>query len=664
MHFSVLALGRPRKKSRLLELHLFIQPSTTRQRQRQTNQSMSRKLVPTPLKAGPTHTGAYPPANGAFFPRFGGFQPPVMELIGTGHIGVQPMDRILMSLKSGIESEVEYALNTLTYISCTEPGLINFDRNEFLGRELIHHFLKPYQLILDEKSSGKLTSKQLTLSLEALITLRNAVQDIDNQQWLSQVKYLKKHLVEILKLFVGWFYTNTLSQNYHIASFNNLWKESFIYLLDLLDPLTCYYVDNNKQDPLFNQLLHISSNIKDKYVFITSLKCLGHLLFLSGTAKTNDDVSGDSEIKTAPHNCIDNIKEEHLETYISMLYINDDELTYAILTFLKQYLFSEALHPSFPNSIKDSQLLRLKKVVQISSSRLNLHTLMKQLPLLIVSNLSLLDSEKVSNVPRVNLSKRSAYSGVPKSLPALPKELHDIIIRFPEPLRATTWLRCCYEPTKASYKATDESSSPNEVSPGEVTQISLWKAYESQFEAVWKNNGTPPPEADWPSLLPAVDFIKNVNSAFPESEAMVVNLPSKKKFVIKGIQPRQFAVPIDVGNYEALKKSDNGNDSEENEELPVGHIDSEKFDESLTRINSEILSTTNNLRKFDHYVINFLSYDILDYIISELLDSDTDGEYKNIFRHYNKDWLPQLIFANPGLVENSYVNSKWLLYLL
>lgn len=631
---------------------------------------MSKKLVPTPLKVEPINGGAFNPTiNGGSFSRFGGFQPPVMELIGTGHLGVQPMDRILMSLKSAIESEVEYSLNTLTYISCTEPSLINFDKNEFLGRELIHYFLKPYQLILDDKSSSKLTAKQLTLSLEALITLRNSVQDIDNQQWLSQVKHLKKHLVEILKLFVGWFYTNTLTQSYHIASFNNLWKESFIYLLDLLDPLTCYYVDNNKQDPLFNQLLHISSNIKDKYVFITSLKCLGHLLFLSDTIKTTaDETTGDSEVKPVPHNCIDNIKEEHLETYISMLYINDEELTYAILTFLKLYLTSEALHPSFPHSVKDSQLLRLKKLVQISSSRLNLHTLMKQLPLLIVSNLPLLNTDKISSVPKINLSKRSDYSGVPKSLPALPKELHDIIIRFPEPLRATTWLRCCYEPYKASSKNTDDASTPTEVSPGEVTQISLWKAYESQFEAVWKNNeGTPPPETEWPSLLPAVDFIKNVNSAFPDSEAMVVNLPSKKKFVIKGIQPRQFAVSIDVGNYDALKRSNKSSsydDSEEKEDLPLGHIDTEKFDHSLSSINNEILSTTAHLRRSDHYVINFLSYDILDYIISELLDSDTDGEYKNIFRHYNKDWLPQLIYANPGLVENSYVNSKWLVYLL
>lgn len=62
-------------------------------------------------------------------------------------------------------------------------------------------------------------------------------------------------------------------------------------------------------------------------------------------------------------------------------------------------------------------------------------------------------------------------------------------------------------------------------------------------------------------LLPAVDFIKNVSNAFPNSSAMVLNLPSgQRKFIIKGIEPRFQSVDISTGEYEAfnqIEKSQN-----------------------------------------------------------------------------------------------------------
>lgn len=573
------------------------------------------------------------------------------ESIGAGHLGAPPLERIVMSFRSGIESEVEYALASLSHLSSTEPALIRFDRLELLGKELIHYFYRPYMFLLDGQES-KVTSALIRTSLEALLTLRNAAQDIDNQQWLSQVKSLRKHMVDVLKLFVGWFYTGSIKQSYKISLLNELWREALLYLLDLIDPLTCYYVDNSKQDPLFTQLLHVASRVEDKHHFVAAVKGLTHLLFTSGHAAAEDE--------KIPQNCIDVVKEEHLEIFVNTLFVNDNEVSLAVLGFIKQYLTSDAVHPNHQDSVKNSQLVRLKKLVQ-SSGGLNLHTLMKQLPQLIVLNLPLLDATKVEKVPEGTLTKRSAYSGIPSDLPSLPKKLYDVILRFPEPLRATTWLRCCYEPF--AYTPVPGLDASTETAPGEVTQISLWKAYELQFEAVWKNESA---KSKYPNLLPAVDFIKNVNSAFPDSEAMVINLPTKKKFVIKGIQPRQFAVSIDVGNYDALKKRKatvpyTPNDT--NEAKPAGHVDTHSFVHNLNLINDEILAGTAGLTKSDANIINLLSLDILDIIITELLDSDIDGEYKNIFRHYNRSWLPQLIHANPGLV-GTYVSSKWLVYLL
>jgi chromatin structure-remodeling complex subunit RSC9 len=46
-----------------------------------------------------------------------------------------------------------------------------------------------------------------------------------------------------------------------------------------------------------------------------------------------------------------------------------------------------------------------------------------------------------------------------------------------------------------------------------------------------------------------VDFIKNVTSAFRSSAAMVVHPPnSQKRFIIKGIRPREYPVPPSVLN--------------------------------------------------------------------------------------------------------------------
>ena len=61
----------------------------------------------------------------------------------------------------------------------------------------------------------------------------------------------------------------------------------------------------------------------------------------------------------------------------------------AVLDFLKMYLFSEALHEKYSSSIKDSQRHRLRKLLQLNTSKATFNTLMKQLPLLLVSDLPL-----------------------------------------------------------------------------------------------------------------------------------------------------------------------------------------------------------------------------------------------------------------------------------
>lgn len=592
--------------------------------------------------------------------------------IGYNHRGAEDVDRIKMSLKSGIDSEIRWALSTLTRVSL-HPSFV-LENQEFVGHELIKYFLKPYQLIV-EKKAKKVTQAILVLSLDALLTLRNLVQDLANQQWLSQIKNFKKNITEALRFLTNWFFHNN-GHYYQLQQFDNQFKEALGYLVDLIEPLSCYYIDNTKNDSLFQILLNTSILTTDKSLFVNIVRCLSHLLIIrdkSLQVEEEVDVAGNAEddtkeLERTPNNCIDSIKDSHLEIFVNQLLISDNELNAAVLEFLKLYLTSEALHPEYPNSVKDSQLFRLQYLLQVNTTRATFNTIIKQLPLLIVSNLPLNEPSNIKPITQLNLTKRSLYSGVPTTLPELSEELYSIIVRFPEPLRATTWLRCCYEPY-FPHQTTDEENA--EVIPGEVTQISLWKAYEKQFQEIWEPSDSS--ASLYKSLLPAVDFIKNVSHAFPNSEAMVVNLDAvagetpKKKFIIKGIQPRQFAVNIDVGNYEAVKPSPVSSiNPGENYKLPIGHIDKEKFDHSLNRLSEGILAEGSRISKDLDFLnpINTTSFELLDYIINEVLETRENSPEENIFRLYNSHWLPDLVYTNPSLVESGLINSKWLKYLI
>ncbi|KAG2731552.1 hypothetical protein G9P44_005139 [Scheffersomyces stipitis] len=413
-----------------------------------------------------------------------------------------------MSLKSGIDSEIKWALSTLTRVSLHPT--FSLEAIPYFGHELIKYFIKPYQLIL-EKKPHKVSDEIMAMSLDSLLTLRNSAQDLPNQQWLAQVKPLKKSLVEVSKFLFNWFYHDDF-------------KEALTYLVDLLEPLSCYYIDNSKHDPLFNTLLSAAVLTRDKTQLISLLKCLSHF-----------EESREDERKMI--NCIDAITESQLEHIVNQLLINDGRLNYAVLEFLKSYLFSEATTAESPNSIRDSQSRRLQRLLQLNSSKSGFNTLVKQLPLF----------------DRFQLAVKRSY-------------------------KPTTWLRCCYEPyAHNNLISTAGTDATTDVIPGE-----------------------------------------NVSHAFPNSEAMVVNLDSVE---------------------------------EENYKLPIGHIDMEKFAHTINRVSEEILSEGSRVSRSSEAVnsINLSSYDLLDYIINEIVQQSLASD---------------LVYTNPSLLENGLINSSWLKYLI
>ncbi|EGV61811.1 Chromatin structure-remodeling complex protein rsc9 [Yamadazyma tenuis] len=584
-----------------------------------------------------------------------------MNLIGNGHMGATLMDRIVMSLKSNVASEVEWALASTYQQSFVAPDTIDFEKNEYLGKQLIKYFMVPFRLIQDGKAD-EISNSTVNLSLDALLSIRNSIQDITNQQWLSQIYEFKQDLADVLKLLVEWIYKD--GPGFSLGRYKDQFVEYLFHTIDILDTLTCYYINNPKTDELFNLMLFISTNSSDKYLIIGSLNCLTHLLFTKADTisdnenkefnNQNNAKSGDESLVPLYDNCIDNFTEEHLEHFLNYLLLNDPKLNVSVLDFIKQYLNSGASDKN--QSLKESKFNRLSTLLQINSSKKNLHTLLKQLPVLLTTDV-MLNEPITEHKIEEHLAKRSNHSSVPSEPPLLSSNLYDIISKFPEPMRSSVWLRCCYEPI---FNDSYDDDTPSEGVIGEVTQISLWKAYEKQFEPIWKNK-----LAEFPELLPAVDFIKNVTNAFPNSEAMVVMLknvePPKKKFIIRGIQPRQFAVDIDVANYEALKKKVVVDKRDINEQLPIGSIDTAKFQQSLESLNSKILFSSTGLKLNK---INLLAKDILDYIISQFQQFPNADELVNIFRLYNRSWLLQVVYSNPVLVEIDLVGHEYIKYLI
>lgn len=74
-----------------------------------------------------------------------------------------------------------------------------------------------------EKKDLIITQGEMLLSLDSLLSLRNLAQDLVNQQYLSQLKTLKKHLIEVLKIFVHWFYVGDV-RSHHLTRFHNQFR--------------------------------------------------------------------------------------------------------------------------------------------------------------------------------------------------------------------------------------------------------------------------------------------------------------------------------------------------------------------------------------------------------------------------------------------------------
>ncbi|KAH3666338.1 hypothetical protein OGAPHI_004527 [Ogataea philodendri] len=443
---------------------------------------------------------------------------------GTNFKGPPEVERIQLAFESGIDEEIDYYLGHLVFISKDNPELLKFKSGfTFLIEPLSKYF---DCTVLDPAAENS----DLNRCLDAALIIRNTVQDIDNSQVISMNFKIKEVLLKIVNNRI------ILDSVFTDDSYEQL-KELLRYSMDIIEAISSYLAPAPLQDPLFLSLVQLLKTTQDRSVIITALRSLSRLMY-------NTKKEGDAA---------DHLDNEILDTVVSYLSLaaneknDNDELLITALDFLYQFILPG----------------RTQKLL---SSEINRSVLRTFLPRLLTYKQSY-KTEFTQEMPILKLAKKSK-EGTPSNPPLLPERLVASLNNLAEPNRATAWMRC-------SYKATEE---------GDVTQISLWRSYEAQFQKSSAGSNH--------RLLPAVDFIKNVQHAFPNSNAMVLSLPDgTRKFIIKGIEPRTIPVDIDQGKIEAL--TDRATTADRNESS--GEISQEPYQPiqynyndylSLTEINT------------------------------------------------------------------------------
>ncbi|RPA81232.1 hypothetical protein BJ508DRAFT_414890 [Ascobolus immersus RN42] len=398
-----------------------------------------------------------------------GYQAPERAIVrlGENHQGAHDFVRAFMGLKSGLPDEVAFGLARLVEYSDKHPSLIPSPNYPGLlelvivkacaAKELETKVSGSSRDDFDDSMETKELHKELDLVANAMLILRNIVTDD-----LILNELVKDHRVQM-------FYEPLVS----ILSLPSrpCFFEIKNYALETLEYTAQYLVIG--QDSLLLDILKRGIESDDRNELMRSLRALGTL----GSAYESDAV-----------NYLGQVPLKYFELCIPQLMLNDTELLLTCLDFLYNYT---SVDGNLDKVLKSRQIIPL----------------VEQCVRLLEHNTRL--SEEHRALYRMAKPKQV------NEIPAIPSEILTELISYPEPERATKWMRCCFE----------------EDPEAEITQIALWQAYQSRFSEFSAHQNRP--------LLPAADFIKNVSVAFSRASAMVINQQGQSKFIIKGIRMRE-----------------------------------------------------------------------------------------------------------------------------
>lgn len=302
----------------------------------------------------------------------------------AGHTGTTVMNRIIMSLKSGIETEINYALNQLVQISYQAGDELRNDHYPGLAGMLFDKIAELEELHSNTKLHGKndcvdhaeYTSKMDRI-LNAGLILRNMSLLQDNAVQFADMRAPKEIATMVLQL------------PYH----PNL-VELKGNMLDMVEAMA-HEFQYNPADPLLD-ILVAGIDSHDRGVLIGSLRAL--IRYLMGRDEAN-------RIGQTPPSVVLRI--------CSLLMIEDEELLSACLDFLYQYTTNE------------------ENVATLLSQKNGVETVRQLIRLLVFQGIT---GEQLVYV-RSHRKQRPPIA----EIPLLPPEIVNDLLNFTEPERATKW---------------------------------------------------------------------------------------------------------------------------------------------------------------------------------------------------------------------------------
>ncbi|QIX01419.1 hypothetical protein AMS68_006936 [Peltaster fructicola] len=424
---------------------------------------------------------------------------------GTGFIGPNIYVRAQMALQSGIPDEERYALHHLVKISHERGDKYRFDQFPGLAEALARKVLCASSLFYDvtwdvdyeddtlttndETLNGLVGTADLIKKLQArpLPIRHDSVLDGEFLDHMNRITEAGLVIRNMCTMDENAMYAASLPLVRDVIAItislpqHSALSEIRNYMLEIAE-MILKFCDVSTQEDLYSALLSQLKS-KDRGTLILTMKVISRL-----------------SMTLPPPKQLEAVEPETLRNIQDWLLIEDEELQGACLDFLMQYT-------TFATNVET-----LLEAVDPD-------TLTRQLSRLLLS-----DTKPNHQSPMS--TKQTSLSNLIPPVPRLSKSVVEPLLELKEPERSSEWLRMCF--------FADPSS--------EMTQISLWQAYQGTFGPYQATHGN----------LIAGEFIKNVSTVFAGATAQVAG---QNKYVIRGIRSRK--VPVETG-LSVARPSDKG----------------------------------------------------------------------------------------------------------
>ena len=432
-------------------------------------------------------------------------------------------NRLLLSLRSGLPLEVDYALELLVqYSHSADAASIPFESLPGL----------PFALLDLVKTSLAKDNETYRRRLEAALVLRNLAFE-GSQQCLDTIRPCTFQIFEILYECLR--EEGQAELTLYLLGLAEIFASSFTLLPSLavnrvtLDSPAC-------QREIYPLLAELAQS-NDRALVIGAYTLLGALALneqnmpVFASRPQSPAMSVHMLSKTSPPDSTTRL----VQRAILLLHLNDSDLLLPIFEFMYQHTLIPA----------NGALLLLRKdlrdLFRLFTSRIKQEATEETIEYEILNRTEATDSTSklrgmalraalLSTYPNLAAQAQTDRNQTSEPTDARLDETEvQRILYLPEPQRVKEWMHAVFESSTS----------------GEITQVALWKAYQKQFDGF----DTQMKSGQVPAMLSASDVIKTSSDAFAEAQPRVVedpNQPQTKRFIISGIRIKYRPVPVEA----------------------------------------------------------------------------------------------------------------------